>query len=44
MVPEADLEPTEAGLVPASAGWFVMNARFAPAKEARYLEGLLPGA
>ena len=27
MVPEAKLEATEAGLVPASTGWFVMNAR-----------------
>jgi gentisate 1,2-dioxygenase len=27
MVPEASLEQTEAGLVPASSGWFVMNAR-----------------
>jgi len=27
MVPEARLEETEAGLVPASTGWFVMNAR-----------------
>ena len=27
VVPEADLEQTEAGLVPASVGWFVMNAR-----------------
>jgi len=27
MVPEAKLEETNAGLVPASAGWFVMNAR-----------------
>ena len=27
MVPEAKLEQTEAGLVPASSGWFVMNAR-----------------
>ena len=27
MVPEATLEETEAGLVPASAGWFVLNAR-----------------
>jgi uncharacterized cupin superfamily protein len=27
VVPEAKLEPTEAGLVPVSAGWFVMNAR-----------------
>ena len=27
MVPEAELEQTEAGLVPKSPGWFVMNAR-----------------
>ena len=27
VVPEAELEETEAGLVPASGGWFVMNAR-----------------
>ena len=27
MVPEAELTETEAGLVPAGAGWFVMNAR-----------------
>ena len=27
MVPEADLSQTDAGLVPASVGWFVMNAR-----------------
>ena len=27
MVPEATLKETESGLVPASAGWFVMNAR-----------------
>ena len=27
MVPEAPLEPTEAGLVPAGEGWFVLNAR-----------------
>jgi uncharacterized cupin superfamily protein len=27
MVPEAELKETEAGLVPASVGWFVMNAR-----------------
>jgi uncharacterized cupin superfamily protein len=33
VVPEAKLEQTEAGLVPASAGWFVMNAR-----EARWIE------
>ncbi|HXY16985.1 MAG TPA: cupin domain-containing protein [Gaiellaceae bacterium] len=27
MVPEAELRETEAGLVPASPGWFVLNAR-----------------
>ena len=27
MVPEARLEQTEAGVVPASPGWYVMNAR-----------------
>ena len=27
MVPEAPLEPTEAGLLPAGEGWFVLNAR-----------------
>ena len=27
MVPEAPLEVTEAGLVPAGHGWFVLNAR-----------------
>jgi hypothetical protein len=27
VVPEASLEETEAGLVAASTGWFVMNAR-----------------
>jgi hypothetical protein len=27
VVPEAELKQTEAGLVPASVGWFVMNAR-----------------
>jgi uncharacterized cupin superfamily protein len=32
MVPEAPLEKTKAGLVPAGAGWFVMNAR-----EARWI-------
>ena len=26
-VPEARLEQTETGLVPATAGWFVLNAR-----------------
>ncbi|MEP6892992.1 MAG: cupin domain-containing protein [Gaiellaceae bacterium] len=33
MVPEADLEQTKAGLVAASVGWFVMNAR-----DARWFE------
>jgi uncharacterized cupin superfamily protein len=33
VVPEAELEETEAGLVPASAGWFVVNAR-----DARWIE------
>jgi uncharacterized cupin superfamily protein len=33
MVREASLEQTEAGLVPASEGWFVMNAR-----DARWME------
>ena len=32
MVPEAEFEETEAGLVPASGGWFVLNAR-----EARWI-------
>jgi hypothetical protein len=27
VVPEATLDQTEAGLVPASTGWFVLNAR-----------------
>src|SRR5918996_4596734 len=27
MIPEATLEKTEAGLVPVSEGWFVLNAR-----------------
>ncbi|MFL5679539.1 MAG: hypothetical protein ACJ77B_02975, partial [Chloroflexota bacterium] len=27
MVPEAKLERTEAGLVPAEPGWFVLNVR-----------------
>jgi uncharacterized cupin superfamily protein len=27
MIPEAELEQTEAGLVPAGHGWFVLNAR-----------------
>jgi uncharacterized cupin superfamily protein len=30
MVPEAPLEQTEAGLVPAAEGWFVLNARDGP--------------
>jgi uncharacterized cupin superfamily protein len=33
MVPEAELKDTETGLVPASAGWFVLNAR-----DARWIE------
>ena len=33
MVPEAELKQTEAGLVPASDGWFVVNAR-----DARWFE------
>lgn len=33
MVPEAPLEPTEGGLVPAGEGWFVLNARDALWKE-----------
>jgi hypothetical protein len=30
VVPEAPLEQTEAGLVPAGEGWFVLNARDGP--------------
>jgi Cupin domain len=33
VVPEAELEETDAGLVPASTGWFVLNAR-----DARWFE------
>jgi hypothetical protein len=33
MVPEATLQETEAGFVPASVGWFVLNAR-----EARWFQ------
>src|SRR5256714_7835346 len=33
MVPEAELRQTDAGLVPASTGWFVLNAR-----DARWFE------
>ena len=36
MVPEAQLEPTETGLVPDGDGWFVLNAR---AARWRYAEG-----
>jgi hypothetical protein len=46
VVPEARLEDSGAGLVPASPGWFVMNARdarFLPARPSRYPEGRLPG-
>jgi hypothetical protein len=42
VVPEAELEQTDAGLVPASVGWFVLNARDA-SRPSRYPEGLLPG-
>ncbi len=34
MIPEADLAQTDAGLVAASVGWFVMNAR-----DARWFDG-----
>jgi uncharacterized cupin superfamily protein len=34
VIPEARLERTDGGLVPAEAGWFVLNAR-----DARWLEG-----
>lgn len=34
VIPEAALEQTEAGLVPAGEGWFVLNAR-----EAQWLDG-----
>lgn len=34
-VPEAPLEPTEHGLVPSGAGWFVVNARDAAWRESR---------
>lgn len=33
VVPEAELEQTEAGLVPASPGWFILNVR-----EARWMD------
>jgi uncharacterized cupin superfamily protein len=33
MVPEAELERTDAGLVPKTAGWFIVNA-----KESRWIE------
>jgi uncharacterized cupin superfamily protein len=36
VVPEAPLERTEAGLVPAGEGWFVLNAR-----DARWFDGEL---
>jgi uncharacterized cupin superfamily protein len=35
VIPEAPLERTDAGLVPAGEGWFVLNAR-----EARWREGV----
>jgi uncharacterized cupin superfamily protein len=34
VVPEAPLEPTETGLVPAGEGWFVLNAR-----DGRWMQG-----
>ncbi len=34
MVPEAPLQPTEAGVVPAGEGWFVLSAR-----EAKWMQG-----
>src|SRR5215211_448119 len=34
MVPQAPLEPADAGLVPQGDGWFVLNAR-----DARWLDG-----
>ena len=34
MVPEAELSETDAGLVPASPGWFVLNARDALVRQA----------
>ncbi len=33
MVPEAPLEETDGGLVPAGEGWFVLNAREARSRE-----------
>jgi uncharacterized cupin superfamily protein len=36
MVPEAPLEPTEHGLVPAGDGWFVVNARDAAWREGEW--------
>ena len=36
MVPEAPLEPTEGGLVPAAEGWFVLNARDALWKDGAF--------
>ncbi len=33
MIPEAELAQTDAGMVPASSGWFVLNAR-----DARWIE------
>ena len=40
MVPEARLEDTEAGLVPAGEGWFVLNARDARWNQRPGLQGL----
>jgi len=41
VVPEAELEQTEAGLVPASVGWFVLNAREARWRHREGLSSLL---
>jgi hypothetical protein len=50
VVPEAELQETEAGLVAARAGWFVMKARggtiayarFPEPRAVPYPDGLLP--
>jgi len=34
VIPEAELEPSEGGLVPSGAGWFVLNAR-----DAKWVDG-----
>jgi len=42
MAPEAELRETEAGLVSAGVGWFVMNARRTLVLEARSRRQLAP--